>query len=211
MYQLYENQKKEIETISGRTLTINLSDADCERLCWKAGEVGLTVSGLLENFIGDLVGGTYSNGSDERMYADQWFERCGFTMFSEHTFLRYLLNHYEIDNFISCYEEVKEFEENASRIKKNLETGKIHSYFGECTWKDITSLGKPVYGSEEEWRAELRSDLGQEEVEKKYAEDELKEIWNAYMEKAGQEAISWKEELEKVLEWKEQMENFKKG
>ena len=29
-----------------------------------------------ENFVGDLVGGTYSNGSDERDYADQWFERA---------------------------------------------------------------------------------------------------------------------------------------
>ena len=31
--------------------------------------------------------GTYSNGSDERMYAEQWFERCWFGMFPEHTLL----------------------------------------------------------------------------------------------------------------------------
>ena len=34
----------------------------------------------MESFVGDLVGGTYSNGSDERDYADQWFERCWFGM-----------------------------------------------------------------------------------------------------------------------------------
>ena len=33
-----------------------------------------TIGELIENFAGDLVGGTYSNGSDERDYADQWFE-----------------------------------------------------------------------------------------------------------------------------------------
>ena len=37
-----------------------------------------TIGELIENFAGDLVGGTYSNGSDERDYADQWFERCWF-------------------------------------------------------------------------------------------------------------------------------------
>lgn len=68
----YSSQKNEIETIKPRTITVNLSDADVKRLAEKSGEGGLTISELLENFIGDLVDGTYSNGSDERMYAEQW-------------------------------------------------------------------------------------------------------------------------------------------
>ena len=63
-------QREEIETIKPRTITVNLSDADVKRLAEKSGEGGLTISELLENFIGDLVDGTYSNGSDERMYAE---------------------------------------------------------------------------------------------------------------------------------------------
>ena len=55
---------------------MNLSDADVRRLAEKSGEGGLAISELLENFIGDLVDGTYSNGSDERMYAEQWYQRC---------------------------------------------------------------------------------------------------------------------------------------
>ena len=61
-------QEKEIQTIKERTITLKLSDADVERISNKAERHGLTVSELLENFIGDLVGGTYSNGSDERDY-----------------------------------------------------------------------------------------------------------------------------------------------
>jgi len=76
-----EEQKKEIETIKERKITLKLSDADCDRLARKCGEHGLTIGELIENFVGDLVGGTYSNGSDERDYADQWFERCWFGMF----------------------------------------------------------------------------------------------------------------------------------
>lgn len=86
-----EQQKKEIETIRERNITVKLSDADCERLLRKCGEHGLTVGELIENFVGDLVGGTYSNGSDERMFADQWFDRCWFGMFPEETLLRHLL------------------------------------------------------------------------------------------------------------------------
>ena len=85
-----EEQQKEIETIRERKITVKLSDADCDRLARKCGKHGLTIGELIENFVGDLVGGTYSNGSDERDYADQWFERCWFGMFPEPTLLNHL-------------------------------------------------------------------------------------------------------------------------
>lgn len=50
----YSSQKIEIETIKPRTITVNLSNADVKRLAEKSGEGGLTISELLENFIGDL-------------------------------------------------------------------------------------------------------------------------------------------------------------
>lgn len=37
-----EEQKKEIETIRERKITVKLSDADCDRLARKCGEHGLT-------------------------------------------------------------------------------------------------------------------------------------------------------------------------
>ena len=74
----WEEQKKEIDTIKERTFQIRLSDADVKRIFDQAGKVNLSPEELLENFIGDLVDGTYSNGSDERMLAHEWFERCGF-------------------------------------------------------------------------------------------------------------------------------------
>lgn len=102
-------QRKEIETIKPRSIELKLSDADVERISKKAGSVGLTVSELLENFIGDLVGGTYSNGSDERDRAASWFDRCGFGMFPEYTFLRYLLEWSDLDGFIDEYETLQEW------------------------------------------------------------------------------------------------------
>lgn len=77
-----KEQQKEIETIRERTFKIRLSDADVERLALKAASGGLLPEELLQNFIGDLVRGTYSNGSDERMYAEQWFDRCWFSSYA---------------------------------------------------------------------------------------------------------------------------------
>ena len=48
---LGEEKKKEIETIRERKITVNLSDADCDRLARKCGEHGLTIGELIENFI----------------------------------------------------------------------------------------------------------------------------------------------------------------
>ena len=100
---------------------LRLSEADCERLAKKAGSVGLTVPSLLEHFIGDLVDGTYTNGSDERMHAEQWFDRCGFGMFEDRTLLGYLLDYdYDVDDFLTAYDEMKLYEENPEEYVKDL-------------------------------------------------------------------------------------------
>lgn len=114
-----EEQQKEIATIKERYVKLNLSDADCERISKKAGKHGLTVGELLENFIGDLVDGTYSNGSDERDRAEQWFERCWFGMFPEPTLLRYFLEWgMDIEDFLILYDELQYYKENPEEYEK---------------------------------------------------------------------------------------------
>ena len=116
-----EEQQKEIETIRERKITVKLSDADCDRLARKCGEHGLTIGELIENFVGDLVGGTYSNGSDERDYADQWFERCWFGMFPEPTLLNHLLNlGYEPEHYLDMLENVETIKSDIEITKQNI-------------------------------------------------------------------------------------------
>lgn len=71
-----EKQKAEMQTIKPRAFFVDLSDADVKRFYEKAASCGFLPSEILEHFIGDLVFGTCSNGSDERMYANQWFDRA---------------------------------------------------------------------------------------------------------------------------------------
>ncbi len=85
-------QQNDIKTVKERRITVKMSDSECDRLARKCGECGITIGELIQSFIGDLIDGTYSNGSDERDYADQWFERCWFGMFPKPTLLNHLLN-----------------------------------------------------------------------------------------------------------------------
>ena len=117
-----EDQKKEIETIKGRTLVLNLSDADCDRLLQKAASGGMTVSELLEHFIGDLVDGTYSNGSDERYLAQDWFDRCGFLRREDSLLLHYLLEEdADIAHFVELYEENEEYKSHPEEFEDQRE------------------------------------------------------------------------------------------
>lgn len=125
--------EEDIKTIRKRQLEIKLSDADTLRLIEKAARVGLTVSGLLENFIADLVCGIFSNGSDERMYADEWFDRCGFGMFQKKTLLRHLLeNGVNIESFITAYEENEEYKAHPENFEEEMEDYGMEP--GESFW-----------------------------------------------------------------------------
>lgn len=161
------NRQKETNTIRGRKIYLNLSDADVERIAETTGRVGLTVSELLENFIGDLVDGTYTNGSDERMYANRWFSRCWFSfesIYGNGTFLRYLLNSsdHDIEDIVCYWGDIEDFEVNEDRENFQI-------------YADSKLLLNEAF---EEFIAQLK-----EGAEKPTLEDSMKEIMEWWLEK----------------------------
>lgn len=87
-----ENQGME-DNREERQIALKLSEKDYKGLLYKAARCGLSVGELLEAFVGDLVDGQASSGSDERMYIAQWFNRCRFSngWDQPRTYLHYLL------------------------------------------------------------------------------------------------------------------------
>lgn len=119
-----------------RNISIKLYQDEVEKLCMKSGVVGLSISELFENFVADLICGTHTNGSDERMYIEQWFERCYFSIMPEKTFLSYLLEMQEVDSVLECWEilqELKGLDEPDSYDKEELEIQQntLEEYFQE--------------------------------------------------------------------------------
>lgn len=164
-------QKKEIETIRDRTITVRLSDADCKRVSRLCGKYNLTVGQMIENFIGDLVDGTYSNGSDERELAERWFHRCWFGMFPENTLLHYLLAEscfYDVDGFLRLLEELED----------------VTDYWKQCQEESDTWSEEDIELARTDYETTLK---GFEEVKAEY----LQENPDA----------NWEEEVQKVIEW----------
>lgn len=126
----FEKQEAEIATEKPRTFKLKLSDADVVRIFEKAGAAGLTPSELLENFIGDLVFGTHTNGSDERMYANQWFERCGFEEYDSSTFLRYILRWDNYNEVKNCLDDIDESEEEIRQLSDDENCDEDRRNFG---------------------------------------------------------------------------------
>lgn len=168
-------QQKEIETIRERTMKLKLSDADVQRLWERAGNVGLSVTELLENFIGDLVCGTYSNGSDECRLASEWFDRCWFGMFPDKTFLSYLIDCGSVESVWGLYDDIKTFVEE-------LEYSDTHK--DEFSEEEIENLKEELNHSQKElddyfkefqdWAKEEKGTLEEEIVKVLKWHDEMK-------------------------------------
>jgi hypothetical protein len=172
-----ERQEHEISTIKEKELKINLSDADMLRLWKKAGSVGMTAGELLASFIGDLVDGTYSNGSDERMYAQQWFERCGFGMFPEKTFLRYLIEWNELESVLSD-------EKNILQMKADLAELETRPDKNSDQQEEIEYLKEEISG----W------------------EESIDKVFSDFVEWCrGDQHSSYEKEMQKVRAWYNEM------
>lgn len=117
-------QQKEIATIKERNIKVELSDADCDRVSKLCGKHNITVSELIKNFIGDLVDGTYTNGSDERDFARRWFNRCwfGYDLDEDESLLGYFLSkYYHPEDFLDVLDNIQTAKEQIETDKEDLE------------------------------------------------------------------------------------------
>lgn len=172
-----ERQKEEIETIREKKIIVKLSEADCERISKLCGEHNITVGELIENFIGDLVSGTYTNGSDERMLARNYFERCWFGMFPDLTLVNWLLNYSDMD-----LEEFYCTLDNIENNKEELEYAKSHA--DEFAQGEVETLKEDIAYWEKEI-AEVKAEF-------------LKENENANWEEEVANVKKFYEEMERM-------------
>lgn len=112
-------RSKEISTIRERKIELRLSDADCERITEFCGRYGLTLSELLRSFIGDLVDGTHSNGSDERMYAEEWLDNSWNNISNKKSLLFYMFNVNSLDDLVDILDDIRIEKKAVEESEKN--------------------------------------------------------------------------------------------
>ena len=197
--------EKEIETIKPREYSLKLSDADVLRIAKTAGAYDMTVSKLLENFIGDLVNGTYTNGSDERLCAKQWAERCWFSNDPDKSLVKYLCcdgGEYEFSDLWDALERIEDAREDIRSAEENIaEPGEkwkeiYHHKYNE----DKTEAWIPAYNSVEEYIASETEVLKSYEEDLKESLKTLEDIENSFKSYMD-EPYEWDEEVKKAEEW----------
>lgn len=102
-------------------INIRMKEEDFRSAIFKAGSAGMSLEELLEAFLGDLAG-RYGHGSDERMYANEYFRRlCIMPMdFICTDFSSYLLYKSKMDSFIKEYRNYKDAIEEAEEICEDI-------------------------------------------------------------------------------------------
>ena len=125
-----EAENKDFETRGDKGVNVQMTDKQYSMLTLHALKVGFkSAAELLESFTGDLTA-YHSNGSDERMYADQWFDRAFGIWEETKFFFRYYLynNNIEIDDF----EDDDDYFEEVYNDYLEEEDSKSHEGKDEC-------------------------------------------------------------------------------
>jgi hypothetical protein len=103
-----------------RTFSLELTDADTTAFIKKCYQDGTTPAEVLEGFICDLTGAQRSRGSDERMCAEQYYNRCGYGYFFSgeyRSFLQWLLYEELINTVADLLEDLTDIEEELQYFK----------------------------------------------------------------------------------------------
>lgn len=195
----------ETETCALKNYTLNLSDHDTEAIARKAGSYNMTVPRLLEHFIADLIDGNYTNGSDERMYANQWFERCWFARESDRNLITFICDHnYDFDDIQKISQYIEDTKKNIRETQDKIEST-------DDSWKDITQMsyddsGKPTgyirsYETHEDFIADCRETIESYEEDIKDYTGQLNDIKTEFASYMGTRPYDWDKELQSYLQW----------
>lgn len=201
-------QEEEVNTIEAREYKLKLSEADVERLAEKALSYGLTASELLENFIGDLVDGTYTNGSDERMYASAWAERCWFAMESPErnltTFLFnrdcQLLSGYSYDDLVDIMECIDSAKEDICSSEKEISNPR-DDWDDIVIWNSEKQEYVQEYSSVEEYIESEKECLYSYQDTLKAAEKELQDLKDTFDDYMKGKEYSWENQVAECEKW----------
>lgn len=165
-----------------RIIKVKLSDEECELLLNKCGTSGLKVNELLENFIGDLIG-IHSNGSDERMFANQWYERCGFASFPVPTLLNHLLLWgYDPKEYLDILDNIESAKDDKKYLEEHPEEANEEAQYLD---DDIADWQEELREMREDWHPEKSDFYSNYKVD---------------MEKEIDTIKKWVKEREEILE-----------
>ncbi len=160
---------------------------------------------ILTSFVGDLVDGKFTNGSDERVAARQWYERV---YFWTESFLAYICDDIEmLEQMVDIKNGISSSGERIKKLRGYLESGtydvrNICNHMERRSWQDLE------YESIEKFNDEILEDIREEEAEIEQNQEELEEVldyfkeeWNEFQRYCPYHTSTYEEEMEKAEKW----------
>ena len=148
-------------------VSLELYEEDLKSILYKVAADGIDLSTLLTGFIGDLVASNYCrNGSDEVDRANSYYDRCWYGIYNEDTFLHYLIGSFEIDYFLSVFEDAELYKEwiaDGEDYKEELKEAEVtlKAYYEEWAkrWKEgkVPQDKDTAVKSVSDWRKEYET------------------------------------------------------
>lgn len=193
------------------TLTLELTQDDFMDFAKKAARVSISPESLLENMIADLICGQDTNGSDERMHMENWFNRCRPNWTTENNFLTHLMRFDILEHLLDNYNEVLECDDMIRMEKEKFKSGVLCYRDGKAFyWSDIKDEnGEQAYISIDAWQETEREDyLGELEeltYRRECAHAECMDIWNEYLQYNPSEKDTYEDSIKSVIMWKDRI------
>ena len=124
--------QNEKETLKSRQINLTLSDFEVDSLCREASSRGTTVEEILEDFVGNLVGGYHYRGSDEGRLASEYLDRVIYSFDDDESYLQWLANYGDLEE-LSRFEIIEEEsgDDEDSRDEIEYQKQKIEESFEE--------------------------------------------------------------------------------
>ena len=108
------------EALKPRNITTQLTDQECIDLANLAAKCGYTVGEIISSYVHDLLGSNYSNGSDERFLANEYFDRCCILQFAPNTFLKWLVEYDYIESYLTHVDKIEHYTRRLRYLKAHL-------------------------------------------------------------------------------------------
>lgn len=141
-----------------RAFTLELTDKETTAFIEMCFRDGTTPAEVLEGFICDLTEAERTRGSDERMLATQYYERCGYGFFLSgeyRTFAQWLLEEYRLNDIAEALDDIKDLEEEVQYLTDHpdeVDEGELESLGAQIT--DCKEDIETIY---QEYTAQIKS------------------------------------------------------
>ena len=130
-----------------RAFTLELTDKETTAFIEMCFRDGTTPAEVLEGFICDLTEAERTRGSDERMLATQYYERCGYGFF--------LSGEYRLNDIAEALDDIKDLEEEVQYLTDHpdeVDEGEL-----EDLGTQITDCKENIETIYQEYTAEIKS------------------------------------------------------